>query len=88
MSTFLPQEFIRQIRDGELPADADIKQFISGIGDGAVSDAQVAAFAMAVFFNELPIQQRAILTNAMRDSGDVLKWHGLNGPVLDKHSTL
>jgi len=87
MSTFLPQEFIRQIRDGELPADAEIRQFIAGIGDGAVSDAQVAAFAMAVFFNELPIQQRATLTNAMRDSGDVLEWRGLDGPVLDKHST-
>ncbi|MBE9549290.1 MAG: thymidine phosphorylase [Proteobacteria bacterium] len=87
MSTFLPQEFIRQIRDGELPADTDIRQFIAGIGDGAVSDAQVAAFAMAVFFNELPIQQRATLTNAMRDSGDVLEWRGLDGPVLDKHST-
>ena len=87
MNTFLPQEFIRQIRDGELPVDAEIKQFIAGIGDGAVSDAQVAAFAMAVFFNELPIQQRATLTNAMRDSGDVLEWQGLDGPVLDKHST-
>ncbi len=87
MKTFIPQEFIRQIRDGETPANTDIATFIAGIGNGAVSDAQVAAFAMAVFFNELPIQQRMALTTAMRDSGDVLQWNDLNGPVLDKHST-
>ncbi|MCF6263905.1 MAG: thymidine phosphorylase [Xanthomonadales bacterium] len=87
MATFLPQEFIRQIRDGQLAADSDIKAFISGIGNGAVSDAQVAAFAMAVFFNDLPLAQRMTLTTAMRDSGEVLQWHNLDGPVLDKHST-
>ncbi|MCF6225398.1 MAG: thymidine phosphorylase [Xanthomonadales bacterium] len=87
MATFLPQEFIRQIRDGQLAADSDIQAFISGIGSSAVSDAQVAAFAMAVFFNDFPLAQRMTLTTAMRDSGEVLQWDNLNGPVLDKHST-
>jgi thymidine phosphorylase len=87
MSSFLPQEFIRQIRDGEPADDEDMRRFIAGIGDGSVSDAQVAAFTMAVYFNNLAMPQRVALTTAMRDSGDVLDWSHLDGPVLDKHST-
>ncbi len=86
-NTFLPQEFIRQIRDGETPDESGVKAFIQGIGTGAVSDAQVAAFAMAVFFNNLEMPTRVALTKAMRDSGEVLDWRELDGPVLDKHST-
>lgn len=87
MHSFLPQEFIRQIRDGEQPADDHIQHFIVGITDGSISDAQIAAFAMAVFFNEFPLPKRQILTGAMRDSGDILHWPELQGPILDKHST-
>lgn len=87
MSTFLPQEFIRKVRNGDTPAHSDIREFIGGIGGGAVSDAQVAAFAMAIYFNDFEIQERVVLTEAMRDSGEVMNWYGLDGPVLDKHST-
>jgi thymidine phosphorylase len=50
-----------------------------------VSDGQIAAFAMAVFFRDLGDAERVALTGAMRDSGTVLRWD--DGPVLDKHST-
>ena len=50
MSDFLPQEFIAAKRDGEpLPEDA-IEDFVRGLTDGSITDAQVAAFAMAVHF--------------------------------------
>ncbi len=87
MSTFLPQEFIATIRDGKTVAPGDVKSFIDGIATGAVSDAQISAFAMAVFFNDLAAPAKVALTEAMRDSGDVLNWSDLDGPVLDKHST-
>ena len=51
-----------------------------------MTDAQAGAFAMAVRLRGLPAQDRAALTAAMRDSGDVLSWD-LPGPVVDKHST-
>ncbi len=86
MTTFLPQEFIRQIRDGETPTAADIRTFIDGIGTGATSPAQIGAFAMAVYKTGLGKAEIVALTQAMRDSGDVMKW-SLPGPVLDKHST-
>lgn len=85
--SFLVQEFIGKIRDGETPSSTDIQNFVTGIADTSVSDAQVAAFTMAVFFNPLPMPQRVALTKAMRDSGDVLDWADIDGPILDKHST-
>ncbi|MBL4853508.1 MAG: thymidine phosphorylase [Robiginitomaculum sp.] len=85
-STFLPQEFLRQIRDGEKPSAADIRIFVDGIGTGATSKAQIGAFAMAVYKTGLGKDEIVALTKAMRDSGDVMTWD-LPGPVLDKHST-
>src|SRR5690606_6976819 len=85
--TFLPQEVIAKKRDGQ-PLDADeIKAFIAGLADGSVSHAQAAAFAMAVIFRDMSLPERVALTEAMRDSGTVLDWSELDGPVIDKHST-
>ena len=83
----LPQEIIRAKRDGKpLPADA-IAEFVAGVTDGQVSEGQVAALAMAVFLNGMSRDEAVALTLAMRDSGDVLDWSDLPGPVVDKHST-
>lgn len=83
----LPQEIIRTKRDGKaLPADA-IAKFIAGIGDGKVSEGQIAALAMAVFLNGMSREEAVALTLAMRDSGEVLDWSDLPSPVVDKHST-
>ncbi|ODT76042.1 MAG: thymidine phosphorylase [Pelagibacterium sp. SCN 64-44] len=84
---FLPQEVILKKRNGEtLPAE-DIARFIAGFAGGSVSHAQAAAFAMAVYFNDMNMDERVALTLAMRDSGTVLDWSDLDGPVADKHST-
>ena len=83
----LPQEIIRRKRDG-LPLDkAEIAFMVDGLTTGAVTEGQVAAFAMAVFFKGMSRDEAVALTVAMRDSGTVLDWSGLGGPVLDKHST-
>ncbi|TIX62091.1 MAG: thymidine phosphorylase, partial [Mesorhizobium sp.] len=47
----LPQEIIRSKRDGNKLSTQEIASFIEGVTAGAVSDGQVGAFAMAVFFN-------------------------------------
>ena len=85
--TFLPQEVIIRKRDGAALTKGEIGQFILGLTDGSVSQAQAAAFAMAVFFRDMTLDERVTLTEAMRDSGTVLDWSELNGPVVDKHST-
>jgi thymidine phosphorylase len=84
---FLPQEFIRAKRDGQVLDGAGMNAFIDGLTSGAISEAQAAAFAMAVFFRGLSREECVALTCAMRDSGEVLRWDDLPGPALDKHST-
>lgn len=83
----IPQEIIRAKRDGNVLAEADIAAFIAGLTNGQVTEGQAAAFAMAVYFNGLNIAERVALTKAMRDSGTVLRWDDLGGPIVDKHST-
>ena len=82
----LPQEVIRRKRDGAALSRDEVKDFISGLTDGSVSEGQVAAFAMAVFFKGMTREEAVGLTLAMRDSGTVLTWD-LPGPVVDKHSS-
>ncbi|MBQ2260616.1 MAG: thymidine phosphorylase [Loktanella sp.] len=77
---------IAGIRAGRSPDRDQLAWFAQGLANGAVSDAQAGAFAMAVCLNGLSDAGRVALTIAMRDSGDVLVWD-LPGPVLDKHST-
>ena len=83
----LPQEIIRRKRDGHpLPGD-EIAAFVDGLTTGSFSEGQVAALAMAIFLNGMGRDEAIALTLAMRDSGSVLDWSDLPGPVTDKHST-
>ncbi|WP_026971729.1 thymidine phosphorylase [Aliagarivorans marinus] len=85
----LPQEIIQTKRDGGELTREQIRSFVAGIADDSISDGQIAAFAMATFFQGMSADERAELTMAMRDSGEVLNWQatGVTGPLLDKHST-
>jgi len=86
---FLPQEIIRKKRDGQALSEEEIRFFINGVRDNTVSEGQIAALAMTIYFHDMSLQERVALTMAMRDSGSVLNWQALNlnGPVVDKHST-
>lgn len=85
--SILPQETIRKKRNGEALAAVEIAAFVRGISDESITEGQVAALAMAVFFNGMTRDETVALTLNMRDSGEVLNWSDLDGPVLDKHST-
>ena len=86
---FLAQEIIRKKRDGHALSEEEIRFFINGIRDNTVSEGQIAALAMTIFFHDMIMPERVALTMAMRDSGTVLDWKSLNlnGPIVDKHST-
>ncbi len=86
---WLPQEAIRRKRDGETLGADDLRALVRGMADGSLADAQIAAFAMAVYFRGMTPAECASLTFAMRDSGEIFDWRNesLPGPVLDKHST-
>lgn len=84
---YLPQEIIARKRDGGALSAQEIRFLVDGLTSGSITDAQISAFAMAVFFRGMAMDERVALTLAMRDSGDVLDWSHLDGPALDKHST-
>lgn len=86
---FLAQEIIRKKRDGKSLSEEEIRFFINGVRDNSVSEGQIAALAMTIYFNDMTMPERVALTLAMRDSGTVLNWKSLNlnGPLVDKHST-
>ena len=87
--TFLAQEIIKNKRDGKILSQAEIDFFIQGIANNTVSEGQIAAFAMAIYFQDMNSQERIDFTQSMVNSGDVMDWSdmNLNGPILDKHST-
>ncbi|MDX1541484.1 MAG: thymidine phosphorylase, partial [Geminicoccaceae bacterium] len=83
----LPQEILRKKRNGAALDDAEVAFFIDGLTRGTIGDAQVGAFAMAVALNGMNQAETVALTRAMTASGARLAWSGLDGPVVDKHST-
>ena len=74
------------VREKQDVSPEALRWFAQGLADRSVSDAQAGAFAMAVLLNGLGEPGRVALTQAMRDSGDVMSWD-LDRPILDKHST-
>jgi thymidine phosphorylase len=85
----LPQEIIRRKRDGATLDEDEIVFMVKGLTDESISEGQIAAFAMAVFFQGMTMDERVVLTREMMRSGTVLDWSDLDlpGPILDKHST-
>jgi len=82
----IPAEVIRRKRDGHALRGDEIAFAVQGITDGSLSDAQVGALAMALFLKGMEPAERVALTEAMRDSGTVIRWDA-DRPVVDKHST-
>ena len=90
--TIHPIEVIQHKRDGLVLSDAEIEGFIQALvkrdaEHPTPTDAQAAAFLMAVFVRGLNAQELAALTQAMRFSGEVFDSSPLEGVVVDKHST-
>ena len=83
----IPQEIIRKKRDGGILSAEEIAFFVSGLTRHSLSEGQVAAFAMAVFFQGMTVEEMTVFTEYMSASGTLLDWSDLPGPVVDKQST-
>jgi len=84
---FLPQEIIRTKRDGGSLSQEQIQHFVDGLVTLKFNDAQAGSMAMAIFQQGMDTREIIDFTMAMKNSGDVLSWPELDGPVVDKHST-
>ncbi len=84
---FAAVDVIRAKRDGgAVPEDA-LRWMIDAYTREYVSDAQMAAFAMAVLLNGMTRDEIRVMTDAMIASGERMSFEGLGKPTADKHST-
>ena len=74
-------------RDGHALAADEVEAFVEGYTRGEVTDALAAAFLMACLLRGMDGEETLALTRAMIESGDVVRFDGLDRPTVDKHST-
>ena len=80
-------DIIQRKKAREELTEEEIRFLIAGYTAGDVPDYQMAAFAMAVYFNGMTPAETATLTDAMMHSGDTVDLSRFGTLSVDKHST-
>jgi pyrimidine-nucleoside phosphorylase len=80
-------ELIAKKRDGEALSNDEVARVIQDFTSGAMTDYQMTALLMAIFFRGMTDGETVALTNAMLHSGEVLDLSRIDGKKVDKHST-
>ncbi|MEI6511736.1 MAG: thymidine phosphorylase [bacterium] len=80
-------DIIAKKREGLELTYEEIAAVVLGYLDGLVTEAQTAAWLMAVVLRGMSSREIADLTECMRLSGDQLDLSSVPGPHIDKHST-
>ncbi len=82
-------DLITKKRDGGEHTDAELQFLIEGIVKGAIPDYQIAAWAMAVYFQGMTAAESTALTLAMAASGEMLDLRDVarSELIVDKHSS-
>src|SRR5213595_210188 len=78
---------IEKKRDGQALTTKEINNLVEDFVVGDLPDYQMSALAMAVFFRGMTSAETYHLTDAMMQSGRVLKYPEGSPPKIDKHST-
>ncbi len=78
---------IEKKRDGHTLTTEEIKGLVEDFTIGEIPDYQMSALAMAVFFRGMSPTETYQLTDAMLQSGRVLKYPEGSPPKIDKRST-
>ena len=71
----IPSDIIAKKRNGEELKPIELSLFIKGFLGNRISDAQMSAFLMAVYFNGLTEKEIIVLVDEMIKSGQVLNFH-------------
>ena len=80
-------EIIKKKRDGFQLTTDEIEFLIHGLITGEISDYQISAFLMAVYFRGMSPRECVDLTKSMVASGDIVDLSDIKGFKVDKHST-
>ncbi len=80
-------DVIDRKKRGQALSEEEIRFFVQAVADGGASDAQIAAFCMAVLLVGMSEAECFALTRAMVESGERVPRPRAAGPFVDKHST-
>ena len=80
-------DLIQKKRDGQELSSKEIQWLIEGYVAGTVPDYQMAAFAMAVYFQGMTTREISDLTMNMVKTGQEFDLSAIDGVKVDKHST-
>ena len=83
----IPADIIAKKRNGEELNPNDLTRFITEFLASHISDAQMSALLMAIYFNGLTEKELIVLVDIMINSGQVLHFQKTEFYVADKHST-
>jgi pyrimidine-nucleoside phosphorylase len=82
-----PALIIKLKRDKKALTREQLEFFIEGYLKGTITDYQMSAFLMAVYFNGMTDDETYELTRIMLNSGKTVDLSFINKPKVDKHST-
>ena len=82
-----PYSIIQKKQTGVEHSDEEIKHVVNIFTSGELTDYQMAAWLMAVYFKGMTTNETISYTQTLLDSGKILDFSHLPGYVIDKHST-
>lgn len=80
-------DIIQKKRDKIELNQEEIKFLLDSYLKGDVPDYQMSSFCMAVYFNGMTEKELNTFTDRMMNSGDLIRFEGINKFLVDKHST-
>lgn len=80
-------DLISKKRDGHPLSKEEIEFLIKQYTSDHIPDYQMAAWAMAVYFQGMDKEETQALTRAMMQSGETIDLSHIEGIIVDKHST-
>ena len=83
----IPSDIIAKKRNGEELKSTDLSWFITKYLVDDISEAQMSALLMAIYFNGMTEKELLILVDEMINSGHVIKFEKSDFFIADKHST-
>ena len=83
----IPSDIIAKKRNGEELKSTDLSWFITKYMGGDISEAQMSALLMAIYFNGMTEKELFTLVDEMIHSGHVVKFEKSDFFIADKHST-
>lgn len=80
-------ELINRKKYGQEHTKEEIEFIINGVMDKSITDYQLSAWLMAIYFQGMTTTETSYLTESIVKSGDILDLSELGEYIVDKHST-